>query len=134
MGSDINVLELTTMKYAGLPESVQNALRLRVRSTAGLPKDAAALKQRILEFIHYKTLENTPPKLGSLGRLFNRTAARMDSSAMQLIQDLADEGKIRVFERKNQSILLSTANLEERIAFSPNYIADYLEDLLSRAE
>ena len=98
---------------------------------------AQALGERVLEYLSYAFRRGYPAKLGSLNRRFGPRARLLGTSVRDIVDGLAESGRLEVFDRRGAIILVDAASLaEQRAVFSEDHLGcvEALEAMLSRAQ
>lgn len=109
---ETNILDLKLADYVRLSMPEVQMRQLQTVNTSRI-KDLAGLRQAILEYVHWGSLNQRPARLGTLNRRFNRLAYKFETSTSNIVMELAGEGLIHSFEVKNQTILATVAYLRE---------------------
>lgn len=114
MPEPLDIMSLTIQSLCSVDMPALMQIHLRTKDCTGLDSPAA-LKRRILEYVHVRSLDSTPVLLGNLTRRFSKTAKRLGTSAATCIQELVGEQSLSMFERGGRTLFISTVSLNDRI-------------------
>lgn len=109
----VETLDVTCEMFDALPDHHKSALRISVRSTAGITSEAI-LRRRIKEYVHVMTLCNTPVLMSTFNRRFARPAKAFDTSCLDLIQRGVAAGVFETKETKGRLIIADAKVLWSR--------------------
>lgn len=126
------IRELSTTEILSLDEFQLSGMRLIITGTGNL-KTLEALRNRMLDYIHFQTCFNTPPKLATLNRRFGRPARALDTTSAQVVEALVMLKAVQVFEGQN-TVIMSHRCLAERQEYLGAQYIEARDTMLANAQ
>lgn len=120
-----NLFELTPGEFA--------AMKMKTMSTYGI-RDALELKQRMLEFVHIHSVDNTPTTMESLNRRFGKCAKQHGTDCLSIVRDLVAVDLLRSFSGRRTVVASSkVVDTIRKYAESETAYNESIEAFKSRA-
>ena len=110
-----DVLKLTQLDYLELPDAVRSDIRFTLIQTADI-NSLSMLKRRVMEFVHYSSMQSLPLRLMDLNRRYARIASHFGTSATALLNELIKVGYLIDLGQGSNVILYSKQVYDAQLA------------------
>jgi len=105
---------LTDTAFGELSDQERQLWRFETMQTSDI-KDRDNLRLRLSAFIHVRCVDNTPVKLATLSRRFNKTAAKLSTTVMGEIHEMVLTGQLSLIGH-NTNVIVTTKMWDRRKA------------------
>lgn len=127
---DILQLQAEAMR-GGVPEAELAYLRHKSANTTDIDS-AQALKRRIAEYIHMRTLHGKGTTRVDVNRRFSKVAKRYETTTNDLIGELFASGRLTELERGGKSVVATASIYNEVVLIVPD-VSQYIANLVANA-